>query len=195
MSEVKQIQKQLSTQVKAIDDDNRRITFVMSTETVDRDGDVIRQDGWDLEGFKKNPVFLVFHDQRQFPIGKVETIGVESDRLIGTVKFADRGTYETADIAYELYKQGIMNAVSVSFAAKEYEPMDGGGLEIKSQELFELSAVPVPANPEAVAVASKALGLMTDAHGDATAPDEATEVIERLTELLDKTIAEMEGTK
>lgn len=190
---MKKIQKQLHTQVKAIDDDNRRITFVMSSESVDRDGDIIRQAGWDLEAFKKNPVFLVFHDQRQFPIGKVETIGVESDRLIGTVKFADRGTYETADVAYELYKQGIMNAVSVSFAAKEYEPLEGGGLEIKSQELYELSAVPVPANPEAVAVASKAMGLMTDATGDATAPDEATEVIEKLNAVLEDAIKKLEA--
>jgi|AACY02.16.fsa_nt_gi Caudovirus prohead protease. len=168
------LQKQFQTELKAVDESGRRITFVMSSEAVDRDGDIIRQDGWQLENFRKNPVFLVFHDQRQFPIGRVEDLHVETGKLYGTVQFAEKGTYQTADVAYELYRQGIMNAVSVSFAALEYEPLDGGGLDIKASELYELSAVPVPANQEALAVAVKSLdGII--AQPDAQAPIDDSE--------------------
>ena len=38
------------------------ITFVASDETEDRLGDVLRSDGWDLEAYRRNPVFLWAHD-------------------------------------------------------------------------------------------------------------------------------------
>ena len=144
--------KQLPTRIKSIDEDAREITFIMSSEDVDRDNDIIRVDGWELDNFMKNPVFLVFHDDRQFPIGRVREAYGEKKHLIGVVRFANAGTYPTADIAYELYKQEIMNAVSVRFQGKEFEPNEYGGYTFKRHELFELSAVPIPANPAALAI-------------------------------------------
>jgi HK97 family phage prohead protease len=181
-------QKVVSTEVKAVDEESRTITFVMSSEDVDRDGDIIRVDGWKLDAFRQNPVFLVFHDQRQFPIGRVEDIRGEGTQLLGTVRFAEKGTYEVADVAYELYRQGIMNAVSVGFRGLEWEPReDDDGLIFTSQELFELSAVPVPANPAAVAVAQKSspvAALFTDAKQNAKANADAK---------MDKVAADLEG--
>ena len=183
--------KVLNTEIKAVDTENRTITFVMSSEDVDRDGDIIKVDGWELEGFMRNPVFLVFHDQRQFPIGRVEDIRGAGTQLLGTVRFAEKGTYEVADVAYELYRQGIMNAVSVGFRGIEWEPMEEGeGLLFTRQELFELSAVPVPANPAAVAVAQKssAVASLFDAPRDAKASEEAIDDVAWRLEDLAKTI-------
>ena len=180
-------QKTIKTEIKAVDEQARTITFVMSSEDVDRDGDIIKVDGWELDAFRQNPVFLVFHDQRQFPVGRVEDIRGEGTQLLGTVRFAERGTYEVADVAYELYRQGIMSAVSVGFRGIEWEPReDDDGLIFNRQELFELSAVPVPANPAAVAVAQKssAVASLFDAPSDATARaaamDKAAADLERL---------------
>lgn len=187
-------QKQVATQIKAVDEDSRTITFVMSSEGVDRDGDIIQVSGWELDSFMRNPVFLVFHDQRQFPIGRVEDIKAVDGQLLGTVRFAEKGTYEVADVAYELYRQGIMNAVSVGFRGIEWEPMEDGGLLFTRQELFELSAVPVPANPEAVAVARKASPAfeLLDATGDASASRQA---IDDINKRLDKLIQTIRGGK
>nr|WP_282599866.1 HK97 family phage prohead protease [Paenibacillus dendritiformis] len=66
------------------------------------------------------------------------------------------------DTVYELYKGGFMKATSVGFPVKEFEPRQGGGTLYKKQELLELSAVPVPANPEALKFA-KSIGLVTNA--------------------------------
>lgn len=131
----------------------RRITFVMSDELPDRGGDIVKVDGWDLKGFMSNPVFLSMHDSTRYPIGTWEKVWVEHGQLRGVARFADEGTHPEADLAYSLYKQGIMNAVSVKFLGNEYEPNEHGGLTFTGQELLECSAVPVPANANALAIA------------------------------------------
>ncbi|NKI20347.1 hypothetical protein HFN20_03700 [Paenibacillus dendritiformis] len=50
--------------------ENRVLRFIGSTETEDRDQDVIRATGWQLENYKKNPVFLWAHDYTVPPIGR-----------------------------------------------------------------------------------------------------------------------------
>ena len=74
------------------------------------------------------------------------------------VQFADAKTYPFADQIFRLYQGKFMSAVSVGFIPLEQpEPIldaDGrstGGYEFTSQELLEFSAVPIPANHEAVA--------------------------------------------
>ena len=47
----------------------RAADFVMSSETVDRMGDIVRQEGLDLTRFLANPQGLLFHSSRTFPIG------------------------------------------------------------------------------------------------------------------------------
>ena len=55
-------------------------TFVMSDETVDRMGDVIRASGWSLSQFKSNPIALFGHEH-SFPIGNWENVKVVGKRL------------------------------------------------------------------------------------------------------------------
>jgi len=134
--------------------EGRRMLFVMSNEQPDRGGDVVRTDGWKLDNFMLNPVFPPMHNTYdKYPLGKWEKVWVEGGELRGIVMFADAGTHPEADLAYSLYKQGIMNAVSVKFLGNEYGPNDHGGLTFTSQELLECSAVPVPANANALAIA------------------------------------------
>ena len=45
------------------------LDFVLSDETVDRMGEIITADGWELDNFKKNPIALFNHNSN-FPIGK-----------------------------------------------------------------------------------------------------------------------------
>jgi len=137
----------------AAEPEDRRMVFVMSDENPDRGGDVVKADGWQLANFQKNPVFLPMHQTDKYPLGVWERVWVEKKQLKGLVRFADKGTHPEADLAYSLYKQGIMNAVSVKFLGEEYEPNDHGGLTFNRQELLECSAVPVPANANALAIA------------------------------------------
>lgn len=130
--------------------------FVLSDETLDRYGDVIKADGWDLKWFKKNPIALWAHDSRSV-IGNWENVRVEGKKLIGTLKFAAKGTSDRIDELIALVEQGVLRAVSVGFRPLEQEPIDknepwGGQRYIRS-ELLETSLVAVPANPAALALA------------------------------------------
>jgi len=131
----------------------RQATFILSTEDIDRDGDVILVGGWKTSEFMKNPVFQIFHDGRQFPIGKFLRVYKHSKQLRGEVQFSDQGTNPTADLAYELVQQDIMRAVSVGFRSNDFEPNDSGGYTYKSADLMEVSLVNVPANQNALILA------------------------------------------
>ena len=145
----------------------RTLTFIASTEDRARDGDIVRVDGWDVENYRKNPVFLWMHDPTTPPLGKaVEIRKVTSGddrRLEIDVEFAGLAEeHDVAETVYQLYRGGFLRAVSVGFIPrKRLEMSDEEKAEIGlgpwndvwiEQELLELSAVSVPADPGALVV-------------------------------------------
>ncbi|WP_210526370.1 HK97 family phage prohead protease [Rubellimicrobium arenae] len=147
------------TETAEVSDD---LTFVLSDGTVDRYGDVIEPEGWDLRWFKRNPIALFGHDNA-FPIGNWANVRIESGKLLGQLKLADEGTSDRIDELIRLVRQKILKAVSVGFKPIEYEPLANGkgGLRYLKQELLETSLVTIPANPAALAVA-RALHISDD---------------------------------
>jgi HK97 family phage prohead protease len=149
----------LDAVTRMVSAESRSMEFIASTDSVDRYGDVIEQDGWNLGNFQKNPVFLWGHDSSAPPIGKVSNISVLSNRLIATVQFATADVYPLADTIFKMYQKGFLNAVSVGFLPIDYEidmPDEDSaspvGVRFTQVELLEISAVTVPANPEALVV-------------------------------------------
>jgi len=146
--------------MRAVDEAKRSIDFVASTEAPDRYRDIIRVAGWRLDNYKRNPVFLFQHRSNEPPIGK--TVGIWTENappaLVQRVQFADAKTYPFAETIFRLYQGKFMNATSVGFIPltdptplRDAEGASTGGYEFTSQELLELSAVAIPANPEALA--------------------------------------------
>jgi HK97 family phage prohead protease len=149
---IKKISEVFTTQVKELSEGV--LEFVGSVEsTKDRDGEVIKASGWELENYKKNPIVLWAHDYSAPPVGKATSVKVSKGQLVFTVKFADAETYPFADTIYKLCKGGFLNATSVGFIPKEWETgkkeNDPSRTYLK-QELLELSIVPVPSNPDAL---------------------------------------------
>lgn len=130
-------------------EEDRILRFIGSTEAQDRDGDIISASGWELENYKKNPVFLWAHDYSIPPIGKAIDVRVRNKQLIFDIQFPEEGVYPLADTVYKLYKGGFLNATSVGFVGNQKEHIANGYKYIR-QELLELSAVPVPSNPKAL---------------------------------------------
>ena len=127
--------------------------FILSDESVDRLGDVIRVKGWQLDDFRKSPVALFQHNHDLPPIGVWENVNVVGKQLRGTLKLAKQGTSELIDTIRSLIEQRIMRAVSVGFQALEANPRKGGGYEFTKAALHEVSVVSIPANPNALAIA------------------------------------------
>lgn len=130
------------------------ILGIASTESFDRDGESIKQAGWDLSNFKQNPVLLVGHNYQEFPVGKATDIYVENGKLLFKAVFSE--STQKAKEAYQLVKEGILSAFSVGFIPREYDNNDAS--IITKAELLEISLVPVPANPEAVVLAKSFTG-------------------------------------
>ena len=156
----KMIKQLFNIEVKGVDKDNNSLTAIFSTQSEDRHGDVVMQEGFDLKAFKKNPVILNSHKHNDVTeiIGKAFKIKIENKKLVGSIKFAVEENPK-AKIIFDLYAGGYANAFSVGFIAKEFDPKDYSKI-IKS-ELLEISAVSVPANSQALADA-KSKGIDVD---------------------------------
>jgi len=133
------------------------VGFVMSDESVDRMGDVIKVDGWKLSNFKRNPIALFNHNPN-FVVGKWHNLRTEDNALKGDLELAAFGTSERVDEIRRLVEAGILKAVSVGFKPlAKPEPRDGkdpwNGVTFSKQELIETSLVSVPANANALAIA------------------------------------------
>ena len=143
-------QKELKALVQKRDG---KLLAVASTETVDRQGDSLKAKGWILKDFILNPVLLFAHKYQEAPVGVAKNLKVEKDALYFEPVF-----HEITQLAREvkqMYEEGIMKAFSVGFIPRKRNEKDQH--EILEQELLEISAVPVPANAEALMVAAKSL--------------------------------------
>lgn len=133
------------------------LTIKAAVGTEDRKGDVIDPDGWELSGYRRNPVFLWAHDRSIPPIGQAKRLWFDDGALHAVVEFAP------TDFAREvagLYVRGFMRGVSVGFLPLEVEMREGSGgrrgYHYRRQELLEISAVPVPMHTDALAMRSQA---------------------------------------
>ena len=132
------------------------VSFVASTATPDRYGDVIDQRGWETSAYNKNPVVLLNHDSSELPIGK-GNVHIRDGQLVIDVQFDDQDP--KAQEVKRKAQNGFLNAVSVGFRPLEskarYElPKDNKyygqkGTYFSKAELLEVSIVTIPANGEA----------------------------------------------
>ena len=134
--------------------DEPLLQVTASDETVDRYHEVLSADGWKLDQYQRNPVFLNAHDSYDVlsVIGRAEETAVVKGRLRQRIRFAVEEN-PMARIAWGLYRGGYMRAVSVGFRPLRWEdgsPELGYRRKYIEQELVEVSAVPVPANPAAL---------------------------------------------
>lgn len=126
--------------------DNGTFRMVISTDHTDRHGEIVSQDGWQLENYLKNPVVLWGHESYQIPVGITDKLFIEVTdgvkKLVAEGRFAG---HEFAQTLRKLYDAGMLKASSVGFIPLEYE-----GNKITKAELLEWSFVSIPANPHAL---------------------------------------------
>lgn len=147
--------------------ENRVIEYTLSDERVDRDGDILIQQGGELENFKANPVTLLFHDSRDFPVGNCIKIWYDSfeKSTKGWMLFLDDRVDPTgrADRTFRFAKSRAMRSGSIGFRGKEVKfpsleerqilGMKDWGVIFTRWELGEFSFCPVPSNVGAVSAA------------------------------------------
>lgn len=133
--------------------EDRIFQFTFSDGSVDRVGDTIDANGWDLKDYLKNPVVLWAHNGQTFPIGKCVRAWVEGAALKGQIQISTASA--EAEQVFKHLLAGELNAVSVGFLPTEQEfaaetDERPYGIDFTKQALLEVSIVPVPANPNAL---------------------------------------------
>lgn len=184
---------------------DRILTIKGSDESTDRHGDIVRVDGWITDDYQKNPVFLWGHDYDKAPIGRTLKVWKRIDQedkskngLMFQVFFPKKNVSEESDNVFKLYKAGILSATSVGFMPtkanqpkSDQERLEMGlgihGVEFTEQKLWELSAVSVPSNPNALVELSaeneaicKSLGIKIERKPQ---EEKSTDVVELIKEL------------
>ena len=158
------IRKEYTSLIKQVgSEEDRSLSFTISTDSVDRHGDTVSATGWQTANFMRNPVVLFAHAYDSLPVGKAVSLTPMPHGLRSTVQFASAAMNPFAEQVFLLCKGGFLNACSVGFIPLEYEEAyDRTGtypMNITKQELLEFSIVPVPANGEALMARAAMLGM------------------------------------
>lgn len=206
------VYKTFTVEVNDVNETSRSFWAVASTDDVDRDGDVLSPEGWELGSYLKNPVVLFAHRYNEPPIAKANEIELLNGKLMFKPQFATKEEYPFADTVFKLYKSGYLRSFSVGFIPKEWEHRrteDGirSGKYFTKQELVEISAVPIASNPNALAEAYKSgvigrkefknlgLDLNLDEGSETLSNAEKEELFRRLNSVLEKMSLFLERVK
>ncbi|MFH0983451.1 MAG: hypothetical protein V2A79_18185, partial [Planctomycetota bacterium] len=121
--------------------------FVASTSGVKRDGLTLDMRGGMLDNYLANPVVLWAHDYtgNRLPIGKTTRLKPLAKELRATILF-DLADPFAAEISRK-YDEGYLNAVSIGWIDRAVS--DDRSMVTK-WELLDISAVPVPGDPDAL---------------------------------------------
>lgn len=160
----KGLRKQVITAIeKGGGNTDRSLTFIISTGSVDRQSDTVSADGWDFTNYQKNPVVCWAHNYDMLPIAAASKVWKQGASIMASADFvaADMPVIGPfADAVFQMYKGGFLNATSVGFMPTAWDWSNDDdrpyGIDFTEQELLEFSAVPVPANPEALLQAKSA---------------------------------------
>ena len=194
-----------SNVIKGVNTEAGTVSAILSSESPDREGDIIRVDGWDFSNFSRHPVLLADHNYKDINAQIGDWSDVKTVKARGTVEgtanyLINKGN-QTADWAFALASRG-QAAYSVGFIpdmSKAVVLDEGsdtfGPFEFKGQELLEVSAVTIPANPEALQ-RMKTMGLdlnpvvremvETALEMDADGPSEIQTVVDELAAKIEK---------
>jgi len=138
---------------------------IVTTEVVDRDGDVMIAQGMNSKNYEANPILLGMHDDRKIPIGKCVSIRRKAGHVEMDFELTPRPANHVGEWEPEMYGAAIafgsLKGVSIRF-----NPLAGGVrranqadvqkygedcLQVYSKwELLEVSCVSIPANQEAL---------------------------------------------
>ena len=145
-------------EIKEASEEQRIIKGIATTQTLDRDGDIVEPSGAEVA----LPIPFLWQHQRDKPIGEVIAArvtdkGIEVEIQLAQINESGK-LKERLDEAWHSIKSGLVKGLSIGFRGKEYAYTESG-IHFTKWDWHELSAVTVPANSEATITAIKAAAL------------------------------------
>jgi hypothetical protein len=158
----------LTEEASTLDEQSRSVRMIASTAALDSYGDVVEQH-WDLSRYNANPAVLFNHNRNwngspadDIPVGYSRAHSVKNGQLEFEPVFSDDRASPLAERVWQGIRQKTLRAASVGFrpGAVVKEVTSNGkiiyhlGTSDAPNQLFEISIVPLPANPDAVALSA-----------------------------------------
>jgi len=166
--------KTLSASIRKTAGKARSFTATITTDSVDRDGEVVIPAGMNSKDYEKNPVLLYEHDALK-PIGKMLKMARKDRSIEAEFALAPRPEGHTGDwlpdTVAALMDFGALNTMSIGFMGTEARPASKADTERFGEgvrrvygkwKLLEVSVVSLPANQDAIITAVRK-GLVTAA--------------------------------
>ena len=122
-------------------------TFILSDNSVNSHGFIVKTEGIDTTRFCKNPIMLYNHDRNGGIIGRWEKLRVVDGKLLADAVFDEKDGLGA--MINDKVKRGFINSVSIGMNPLE-EIIENGVRTVIKSELIEVSIVDIPANPNAV---------------------------------------------
>lgn len=149
---------------------------VITTSALNSYGSRVLTSGIDLEQYKRNPVLLWMHrryGREDVPIGRIDNIRVEGDKVIGTPVFDERDEF-AAKIKHK-WENGFLKMVSAGLSiielsdAPEHLLPGQTRMTISRSKLDEVSIVDIGANDDALQLYSPSGTVITLSAGQESA--------------------------
>lgn len=133
-------------EIKSVNEEERTITGIASTITPDRDQDIMRPEG---AKFQLPFPFLMQHNHNE-PIGHVVDAEVSGKDIQVTVQIAKETGLQYVEDSWKKIKAKLVAGLSIGFRGLKSARIEGTdwGRDYIEWDLYELSAVTVPANAE-----------------------------------------------
>lgn len=143
--------KDLKFKLKALDENGSFEGYAAVFGNVDRTGDVIAPSAFDrtVKARGEEPIPVLW--QHDAPAG-AGSLSITKNGLY--IKGQLLLTTQTGREAYEFVKAGVVKGLSIGYRVVN-DAWDGAVRTLKEIELFEVSLVTIPANPEAAVLAVK----------------------------------------
>jgi len=157
----------------SVNEEDRTAVFVISSEDVDSYKTVFRSNGWDFNGYKRNPVVAYNHNVHDANpdniIGTTEDIWAEGSLTLARMKFEDAETNPLAEKVFRKVKNGTLRMASINAIVekarmgKKDSGEDPDVVYFEKQRLQEWSVVSIGSNPAALKRNSEELEVLRSA--------------------------------
>lgn len=145
---------------RTIDKKEKTVEAILSTNKLDRYGEIMEPDGWQLKNYKRNPIVLFNHQDNDVPVGMALDVAVRDSVLWGKLRFAPETSQRAAEV-WGLVAADILRAWSPGWYPIKWETIDGElkgdgaspgrrGIRFTKMDLWENSIVTIPAAPDAL---------------------------------------------
>jgi len=132
---------------------------LVSSDAIDRDGEVVLPKGLELTYFQKNPIVTFAHRYDELPVGKAQWIRKVEGGIKAKTVYTD--AHEMARACWQMTQEGILKGKSIGFLPTRIRPPTGDELKsrpelknanaiIETAVLLEYAVAPIPVNQDAL---------------------------------------------